>query len=89
MPDLPDKRLLDRSIRKAEARADELADRLGSLPDLNDHLRRPSDEEIESLRQELQNESTLRAERIQRQLLEDRTPRPQAPVPVIPFDAEL
>ena len=89
MPDLPDKRLLDRSLRKAEARADEVADRLGGLPDLADKLRRPSDEEIESLRQELQSESSQRAERIGRQLLEDRTPRQQAPAPVIPFDADL
>lgn len=89
MPDLPDKRLLDRSIRRAETRAQEVADRLGSLPDLAGNLRRPSDEEVESLRQELQSESTLRAEKIQRQLLEDRTPKQQAPVAVIPFDAEL
>jgi hypothetical protein len=89
MNDLPDKRLLDRSLRKAEARAEEIASRVGSLPDLADHLRKPSDEEVESLRQELATESTRRAERIQRQLLEDRTPRQQAPVAVIPFDAEL
>jgi hypothetical protein len=89
MPDLPDKRLLDRSLRRAEARADQVADRLGSLPDLAANLRRPSDEEVKSLRQELQSESTLRAEKIQRQLLEDRTPKQQAPVAVIPFDADL
>jgi hypothetical protein len=89
MSELPDKRLLDRSLRKAEARAGQVADQLGSLPDLADKLRRPSDEEIESLRQELAGESARRAEKIQRQLLEDRTPRQQAPVAVVPFDAEL
>jgi hypothetical protein len=89
MNTLPDKRLLDRSIRKAETRVDQVADLLESLPDLSDNLRQPSDAEVESLRQELLAESTQRAERIQRQLLEDRTPRQQAPVAVIPFDAEL
>jgi hypothetical protein len=89
MDTLPDKRLLDRSIRKAETRLDHVADVLESLPDLSDNLRRPSDEEVASLRQELLAESSQRAERIQRQLLEDRTPRQQAPVAVIPFDAEL
>ena len=89
MQDLPDKRLLDRSIRKAETRVDMVADLLDSLPDLSDNLRQPSAEEVERLRQELASDSTRRAERIQRQLLEDRTPRQQAPVAVIPFDAEL
>lgn len=89
MDTLPDKRLLDRSIRKAETRVNQVVDLLESLPDLSDNLRQPSDEEVESLRQELLSESSQRAERIQRQLLEDRTPRQQAPVAVIPFDAEL
>jgi hypothetical protein len=89
MNDLPDKRLLDRSIRKAEARPEAVAGRLEGLADLAEKVRRPSDEEVESLRAELASESTRRSERIQRQLLEDRTPRQQAPVAVVPFDAEL
>jgi hypothetical protein len=89
MSDLPDKRLLELQVRRAEARARQVSDVLDSLPDLSDNLRRPSDEEVESLRQELLTESTQRGERIERQLKEERTPRQQAPVPVVPFDAEL
>ena len=89
MSDLPDKRLLELSIRRAEARADQVGDVLDSLPDLSDNLRRPSDEEVESLRQELMSEASARAERIERQLKEDRTPRQQPQAPVVPFDAEL
>jgi hypothetical protein len=89
MSDLPDKRLLELQVRRAEARARQVGDVLDSLPDLSDNLRRPSDEEVESLRQELLTESTQRGERIERQLKEDRTPRQQPQVPVVPFDAEL
>jgi hypothetical protein len=89
MHNVADKRLLERSVRKGETRLDDVADLLESLPDLSDNLRHPSDEELEALRQELVAESTSRAERIQRQMVEDRTPRTQAPTPVTPFDAEL
>jgi hypothetical protein len=85
----PDKRLVDRSIRKGATRPEEFEDLLETLPDLSDNLRQPSDAEVEALREELIAESTGRAERIQRQLLEDRTPRPQALPPVVPFDADL
>jgi len=84
-----DKRLLELSIRKAETRAEEVAELVESLPDLSQNLRRPTDEEIDALRQTLAAESDDRAERITRQMQEDRTPRQQAPVAVVPFDAEL
>jgi hypothetical protein len=84
-----DKRLLELSIRRAETRPDQLAELVNSLPDLSQNLRKPTDEELEHLRQELAAQSSQRAERIARQMQEDRTPRQQAPVAVVPFDAEL
>lgn len=84
-----DKRLLELSIRRAETRADQVAELVDSLPDLSQNLRRPSDDELSSLRATLASESAERADRIARQMQEDRTPRQQAPVAVVPFDAEL
>ena len=84
-----DKRLLELSIRRSEARPEQLAELVDSLPDLSQNLRRPPDDEAESLREELVAESAQRADRIARQMQEDRTPRQQAPVAVVPFDAEL
>lgn len=76
-----DKRLLQRGVRKGKLSERELDQALDELPDLVDRIRHPSEEELETLREELVSEQQIRAERVQRILAEPKdVPKPQPPV---------
>jgi hypothetical protein len=55
-----------------------------ALPDLADNVRRPDEEELERVRQELELEAVSRAERIERALLEPHESPPVLPIPPEP-----
>ena len=89
MSTLPDRRVQDR-LQRTGIESD-ISDLLDALPDLSDNLREVSEEELETLRQELVAEAELRAERVERRIEEARNPKPPAlpEPPVQPLDAEL
>ena len=90
MTELPDKRIQDRALRKGGGAAADISDVVDALPDLSDNLREVTEEELEQLRTELDSEATVRAERIECRLTEDRSIGPKIPEPPPqPLDAEL
>ena len=89
MSTLPDRRLQDR-LQRTGIEAD-LSDVIDALPDLSDNLRDVSDEELESLREELLVEAGTRAELVAQRVEEAKNPKPPAipEPPAQPLDAEL
>ncbi len=74
-----DKRLLERSVRKGELAASEVA-KQAEARDFADAVTAPPDEDIESLREDLANEKLVRDERIARSIAEPA----KLPTPVVP-----
>ncbi|MCE2391288.1 MAG: hypothetical protein J4G09_07350 [Proteobacteria bacterium] len=74
-----DKRLIERSKRRFDGEG-EASD--SDLPDLQDQVRAPSDEELERFREEFAAEQAIRGERIERQMAEDKS---VLNLPEIPF----
>ena len=81
-----DRRLQDRRVGRVAQ--EEIDKAVLALPDSADNAERPSDQEIETLREELQAEKVARDERIQRSLTEP-TPVIVPYTPPAPLDDEL
>jgi hypothetical protein len=87
--ELPDRRLIDRVVRRSGIDTAQLEERLGELPDLSDRVRQFGDAELEALRAELVAEHAARSQRVARQMSEDRTVRRKT-APVVPIpESEL
>ncbi len=82
-----DKRLRDREFLSGQISQEELAKEREDLPDLAANVAERTEEERSELREALQRESALRAERIERFLSEPRVPEPPR-APIVPFDQE-
>ena len=87
-PEITDRRIQDRAVRKGELRSEQVAKESLERNDFADNLERPDAEEIERLRETLATEKKLRDERIEIA----RKRRPEVTVPVhaaMPLDDEL
>lgn len=82
-----DRRLIERGIASRRTPKDEVLRLLDELPDYASQVAKPSAEELEKLRSDLETEQELRMERIQRALERAAEPPPlPAPGPVEPFE---
>jgi hypothetical protein len=81
--DTQDNRLLERGLRQGDLNPKEVEKEIAALPDLSESRGRPSDDDVEKFRDELEVEKTARDERVQRFLEEGPAPviRPD-PVPL-------
>ena len=81
-----DKRLIQRMLLRGERPQAELSEE-ESLPDLAANIEERTEEELNELRETLQTEAELRAERIQRFLSEPSVQEPPR-APIVPIDED-
>lgn len=84
-----DRRTLERMLARREVSAEEVAKAARALPDLADAVASPSEEDLKQLAETLEEEHTVREERILRALERAASPAERAPPgPVQPFEED-
>ncbi len=84
-----DRRTLERMLARREVSAEEVAKAARALPDLADAVASPSEDDLKQLAETLEEERSVREERIQRALERAASPAERIPQgPVQPFDED-
>ncbi len=84
-----DRRTLERMLARREVSAEEVAKAARALPDLADAVASPSEDDLKQLAETLEEERSVREERIQRALERAASPAERAPPgPVQPFEED-
>ena len=84
-----DRRTLERMLARREVSVEEVAKAARALPDLADAVAPPSEDDLKQLAETLEEERSVREERIQRALERAASPAERAPPgPVQPFEED-